>query len=139
MRCTVTLLTSSSLKLLQFVADFSPFHRNFVCSVYLLAVGFTWELEDHHKPRLTIICHSIFVFLANVWKIAPQSAEENPRNPTKFDLLGKVVWQVFILDQSATTLHKARENWTCKGVTLICHALSFDLFTEFYFKTSRVK
>ena len=40
---------------------------------------------------LTIICHSISVFLANVWK----NVEEIPRNPEIFDLLSKLV---FILD-----------------------------------------
>ena len=68
---------------------------------------------------LIIICNSISVFLTNVWKVTPRSAEENPRNPTRFDLLGKLVWQSFILDQSATTL---------QGVTLICRAFSFYVY-----------
>ena len=33
--------SSSSLKLLEFVGGFSTFHRNFVCSVFLLEVRFT--------------------------------------------------------------------------------------------------
>ena len=70
-------------------------------------------------------------------------SRERRRNSEKskiFDLLSKLVLQlIFILDQSATTLHKARENWTCKGVTLISHEFSFYVFTEFYFKTSQIE
>ena len=127
------LFTSSSLRRLQFVGDFSSFHRNLLCSVYILAVGFTQEPADHHKPHNYLSFH--LCFPSRLLK----NSTPNPGNPTKFDLLSKLVWRVFILDQSATTLHKARENWTCKGVTLISHAFSFYVFTEFYFKTSRVE
>jgi len=58
------LFTSSSLILLEFVVEFWSFHRNLLCSVYLLVV----VLHRNRKTiiSLTIICHSTSVFLANV-------------------------------------------------------------------------
>ena len=61
----------------------------FGLSIAICSAQFTFLQSVLHKNRKTIIshtiiCHSISVFLAHVWKIAPQSAEENPR---KFDLL----------------------------------------------------
>ena len=57
------------------MGEFSSFHRNSLCSVFLLAVWFT-QPKDHHKSHHYF--HSISVFLASVWKIDwPRSADEN--------------------------------------------------------------
>ena len=65
---------------------------------------------------------------------------EARRKPEKFDkiclLSIKTSLMSFHFRPITTTLHKARENWTCKGVTLISHAFWFYVFTEFFFKTS---
>ena len=86
---------------------------------------FTFLQSVLHKNRKTIIspiiiCNSISVFLTNVWKVTPRSDEENPRNPTKFDVLGKLVWQFFHF--------RPISNIVAKGVTLICHAFSFYVY-----------
>lgn len=117
----MSLITSSTLKLLKFMGEI-VFYSNLLSSGYLLAVGFKQKPKNHHKPYN--ICHSVSVFLENVWKIEPRSTEE------KFHLLSKLVWQVLILDQSATALHKAREKRKRSrlSVTHSCFTLS-----EFYF------
>ena len=114
----------------------------FGLSITICSAQFTFLKPVLHRNKTTrqtivshtIICHYIFVFLTNVWKRAPQSAKENPRNLRKFDLLSTIVWQVFSWDESAKTLHKASENRTCKGVTLFCHTFLFCVFNAFTLK-----
>ena len=87
------LFTSSSLRLLQFVGDFSSFHRNLLCSVYILAVGFTQEPADHHKPHNYLSFH--LCFPSRLLK----NSTPNPGNPTKFDLLIRsLILTMFLLN-----------------------------------------
>ena len=85
----------------------------FRISITILSVHFSYlqYVLRNRKPisSLTIFCHSISVFLANVGKIELRSAFENLK---KIALLSKLVWQVFISDQSATALMKAHKNST---------------------------
>ena len=123
------LFMSSSFKLLEFVGDFWSFHRNF-CSAQ-----FTFLQSVLHKNQkiiisLTITCHSICFpskYLKDIFPKLRRNTREIRENLICW-VLRNLVPQVFILDQSATMLHKARENWTCKGVTLVCHAFSFYVF-----------
>ena len=119
---------SSSFKLLEFVGDFWSFHHNF-CSAQ-----FTFLQSVLHKNQktiisLTITCHSICFpskYLTDRLP-KPKNMQEIRENLICW-VLSNLVQQIFILDQSATMLHKARQNWTCKGVTLVCHASSFYVF-----------
>lgn len=110
--------------------------ESFGLSIAICSGQFTVLQSILHNNRqtiisLTIIWCSIFVFVANVWKIAPQSAKKTLRNPRKFDLLNNVVWQLFNVVQTATMLHKMHENWTGKGVMVVCYAFLFYIFNEF--------
>ena len=111
--------SSSTWKLLEFVGEYSSFHRNLLCSVFPLAVTFlrNWKTII----SLTIICHSISVFLAKKdrtskcrWKLEEIDSQSKP------------VWPDFIYDQSA------HENWT--HVSLSC-----VLIRQAYFYTSLVE
>ena len=97
----------------------SSFHRNLLCSVFPLAVTFLHNWKT--IISLTIICHSISVFLAKKdrtskcrWKLEEIDSQSKP------------VWPDFIYDQSA------HENWT--HVSLSC-----VLIRQAYFYTSRVE
>ena len=96
------LFMSSSLKILKFCRRVFVFPSQFAlhCSVFLPPVHFTWLITI---ISLAIICHSISVFLENVWKRWRKLVKNWSH---------KLVWQVFISDQLATALMKVCENST---------------------------
>ena len=69
-----SLSTRSSLKLLEFVGEFSSFIPAIFSAqfLYLQSVLRNWKTII----SLTITCHSISVFQANFWKMKPCSATE---------------------------------------------------------------
>lgn len=79
---------------------------------------YIWHEMFHYKTYASkFFCHSICF---------PSKLMCARKPPKTCDYPSKLVWQVFISDQSATMLRQVPENWTCTaaGVTLVCHTFS---------------